>query len=112
MFEERNTLARRENQDMSTALRVLMHVVHRTGDRPPPLLFEAELASTRGCHVIGACATVVFRGNHPCSDPADLLHPMEGRIQRALFDAQGIRQALNVRRDGVPMQWTTSSQNR
>jgi hypothetical protein len=76
---------------MTAALRVLEHVVHGTGDRPPPFLFEAELASTRGRDLIGACATVMFRRNHPGSDPTGLLHPMERWIKGALFDAEGIR---------------------
>src|SRR5688572_3298935 len=93
------------------SLGVLEHVVDRTGCRPPSLFFDAELASSVGRDFIRTGAALMVGRYLPGFDPAGLLHPVQGRIQGALFNAQVFGQALNVRRDGIAVQWTAPGQN-
>ena len=88
------------------------HVVHRVGDGPPPACFKIELAPSRGSDVIRACSTIVLGRDRPSLDPARLFHSMERRVQRALLNAECIREALNLGRNRVAMQGTPPVQNR
>src|SRR4051794_17298324 len=114
--EDRNTFAIRDNQDTSSSPRcnlgVLKHVVDRTCGGAPSLFFEAELTASFSRDFVRPRGAVMFGRNLACSYPAGLLHAVERRIQRALLDAQGIGEALNVRGDPIPMQWTPTRKNR
>jgi hypothetical protein len=91
---------------------VLENVVYRTGRGTPSLFFEAELSASFSRDFVRPNTAVVFGRDLACSDPAGLLHSVEGGIQRALFDAQGIGEALNVRGDPITVQWATTCENR
>jgi len=91
---------------------VFENVVYRTCRRTPSLFFEAELTASFSRDLVRARGAVMFGRNLTCSYPAGLLHSVEGRIQRALLDAQGIGEALNVRGDPVAMQGTPTRKNR
>jgi hypothetical protein len=106
----------RDNQDTSSLLDlnlgVLENVVYGTCRGTPSLFFDAELPAPFGRDLVRTRAAVMFRRNLACSYPAGLLHSMEGRIERALLDAQSIGEALNVRGDSIAVQWTTTRKNR
>jgi hypothetical protein len=91
---------------------VLENVVYRTRRGTPSLFFEAELTASFSRDFVRPRAAVMFGRNLACSYPAGLLHSVEGRIQRALLDAQGVREALNVRGDGVSMQGAPTRKDR
>lgn len=88
------------------------NVVDRTSRGAPSLFFKAELTASFSRDLVRPRAPVMFGRNLACFYPAGLLHPVERRIQRALLDAQGIGEALNVRGDSIAMQWTTTRKNR
>jgi hypothetical protein len=101
----------RDNQDTvppDLKLGMLENVVYRTRRGTPALFFDAELPAPLSRDLVRARAAVMFRRNLSRSYPAGLFHPVERRIQRTFLDAQGIGEALNVRRDGIAVQWTST----
>jgi hypothetical protein len=91
---------------------VFQNVVYRSCRGTPSLFFETELTASFSRDFVRPRAAVMFRRNLASSYPAGLLHSVEGRIQRALLNAQGIGEALNVRGDPIAMQWAPTRKNR
>src|SRR6185437_892018 len=71
---------------------------------PARLLF-GELAAAGGGDGVEARLPVLLGGAPAAADPARLLHTVQRRIQRSLFDAQAIGgSALDVLGDRVPVE--------
>src|SRR5207249_10685677 len=87
---------------MEAPLRQSNDALDSLGEPRPALLLARELPASAGGERIESGFAVLL-ADAPCGpDPARLLHPVERRVERSLFDSQEIGgDALDVRRDGV-----------
>jgi hypothetical protein len=78
--------------------------VDRAGDLVPPRGLHGQLRPPLGREAIVAGAAIVFGRPPERSDPAAILEPVEGGIERPVLDLQHVLGAMfDGLRDGVPV---------
>src|SRR6185437_9865303 len=86
---------------------VAEHTPHAFGEARPAFLFGGELLAALRRDGVEARIAILFRHSPRGAHPASLLHAVQGRVERALFDTEQVgRRLLNARGDGVAVERT------